>query len=181
MQDITTEATTEPTVEPTETTTVNEPVEEQIDNQEAEPQEEPQEETPLTFEDVITFLETTQGKKLLQPNLDTFFTKSLESWKQNNLEKICADEQRILNDPKLQELNALEKQIEFESQIEQVMYKVKSHKKLIPLGVAEAFAQVGTEKAFRSIDAMVYHLKRNIPIMVKNTADNLVSQTKKGG
>jgi len=41
----------------------------------------------VTSKEAETYLETDDGKKLLQPKLDSYFSKSLESWKENNLEK----------------------------------------------------------------------------------------------
>lgn len=46
----------------------------------------------VTVDGVTTFLETDEGKKLLQPKMDSNFTKGLETWKKNNLEKIITDE-----------------------------------------------------------------------------------------
>ncbi|ARK30776.1 DUF4355 domain-containing protein [Halalkalibacter krulwichiae] len=46
----------------------------------------------VTPEGVTTFLDTEDGKKLLQPRLDSYFSRGLESWKSNNLEKIITDE-----------------------------------------------------------------------------------------
>ena len=40
-----------------------------------------------TPDGVKQYLETDEGKKVIQPILDKYHTKSLESWKQNNLEK----------------------------------------------------------------------------------------------
>lgn len=45
-----------------------------------------------TLEGVKAFLETEEGKKLLQPRLDQYFTKGLETWKQNNLQKLIDEE-----------------------------------------------------------------------------------------
>ena len=45
----------------------------------------------LTPEDVSEFLTTDEGKKFLQPMLDTYHTKGLESWKTNNLAKLQAE------------------------------------------------------------------------------------------
>jgi len=47
----------------------------------------------VTLEGVTSFLETNEdGKKLLQSKVDSNFTKGLETWKTNNLEKIISDE-----------------------------------------------------------------------------------------
>jgi hypothetical protein len=37
------------------------------------------------------FLDTDEGKKLLQPRLDQFYTKGLETWKTNHLQKLLDD------------------------------------------------------------------------------------------
>jgi hypothetical protein len=41
---------------------------------------------------VATFLDSEDGKKVLQPRLDSHFSRSLETWKANNLTKIIEDE-----------------------------------------------------------------------------------------
>ena len=37
-------------------------------------------------------LEIAEGQKLIQPKLDKYFNKGLETWKQNNLEKLIDEE-----------------------------------------------------------------------------------------
>lgn len=54
----------------------------------------------VTKDKVETFLETEEGKRLLQPRLDRYHAKSLESWKENNLSQLV--------DEKLKELNPQE-------------------------------------------------------------------------
>ena len=46
----------------------------------------------LTPDGVKSFLDTDEGKKVLQPRLDSYFTKGLETWKNNNLQKLVDDE-----------------------------------------------------------------------------------------
>jgi len=41
----------------------------------------------VTSKETEAYLETDDGKKLLQPKLDSHFSKSLETWKENNLDK----------------------------------------------------------------------------------------------
>jgi hypothetical protein len=45
-----------------------------------------------TVDRVNAFLEGEDGKKLLQPRLDTYHNKGLESWKTNNLTKMVDEE-----------------------------------------------------------------------------------------
>ncbi|MCK0470885.1 DUF4355 domain-containing protein [Halalkalibacter sp. APA_J-10(15)] len=46
----------------------------------------------ITPNGVTAFLETDEGKKLLQPRLDKYFTTGLETWKSNNLQKLVEEE-----------------------------------------------------------------------------------------
>lgn len=47
---------------------------------------------PLTPEGVTAFLNTEDGKKLLQPKLDSHFTKGLETWKEKTLPSLLDEE-----------------------------------------------------------------------------------------
>jgi hypothetical protein len=47
---------------------------------------------PLTPEGVTAFLNTEDGKKLLQPRLDQHFTKGLETWKEKTLPSLLDEE-----------------------------------------------------------------------------------------
>lgn len=46
----------------------------------------------MTADRVNTFLETDEGKKLIQPTLDKYHSKGLETWKTNNLSKLMDEE-----------------------------------------------------------------------------------------
>lgn len=47
------------------------------------------EDTPTITNDMLNeYLDSEDGKKFLQPKLDKYFSKGLDSWKENNLEKI---------------------------------------------------------------------------------------------
>jgi hypothetical protein len=47
---------------------------------------------PVTPDRATAFLDTEDGKRLLQPKLDTYHSKSLESWKTNNVPKLVDEE-----------------------------------------------------------------------------------------
>lgn len=70
----------------------------------------------LMTDDVVNnYLDSDQGKKILQPRMDRNFNKGLESWKQNNLEKILNEEitKRFPNEtPEQKEIRELRKQME---------------------------------------------------------------------
>lgn len=46
----------------------------------------------ITPENVNGFLETSEGKQLLQPKMDSYFSKGLDTWKNNNLQKLIDEE-----------------------------------------------------------------------------------------
>ena len=70
----------------------------------------------LMTDDVVNnYLDSENGKKVLQPRMDRNFNKGLESWKQNNLEKLLNDEitKRFPNEtPEQKEIRKLRKQME---------------------------------------------------------------------
>lgn len=47
---------------------------------------------PITPEGVTSFLDTEEGKKIIQPRLDSYFTKGLETWKEKTLPSLLDDE-----------------------------------------------------------------------------------------
>ena len=46
----------------------------------------------LTTTHIENYLQNSEGQKLMQPKLDKYFNKGLETWKQNNLEKLIDEE-----------------------------------------------------------------------------------------
>ncbi|MFL0365373.1 DUF4355 domain-containing protein [Pseudobacillus sp. 179-B 2D1 NHS] len=71
----------------------------------------------VSTDKVKGFLDTDEGKRLLQPRLDSHFTKGLDTWKQNNLEQIIEEEVNKRNPqktPEQIELEKLRKEIEDE-------------------------------------------------------------------
>jgi hypothetical protein len=70
---------------------------------------------PVTPDRATAFLDTEDGKRLLQPKLDTYHSKSLESWKTNNVPKLVDEEvkKRFPDaDPKDVEMKKLQAQLD---------------------------------------------------------------------
>lgn len=68
-----------------------------------------------TVEGVEGFLDTEAGRKLLQPRLDSNFTKGLNTWKEKNLDKLVDDEVKKRNPdetPEQKRIRELEEKIE---------------------------------------------------------------------
>lgn len=69
----------------------------------------------INQETVESFLGTEDGKKLLQPKLDKYFTKGLETWKANNLQSLIDAEINKKFPPESEEqkqLRALQQKLE---------------------------------------------------------------------
>lgn len=68
-----------------------------------------------TAQDVEGYLDTAEGKQLLQPRLDSYFTKGLNSWKEKTLPNVIEDELKKRNPEMTEEqrrINELEKKLE---------------------------------------------------------------------
>lgn len=69
----------------------------------------------VSVDDVKGFLDTEEGKRFIQPELDRYHAKSLNTWKENNLEKLVNEEVAKRN-PELTEeqkrISALEQELE---------------------------------------------------------------------
>ncbi|MBE0185633.1 DUF4355 domain-containing protein [Bacillus sp. seq1] len=63
----------------------------------------------VSADKVKGFLETEEGKRLIQPRLDSYFTKGLDTWKSNNLESLIEEELQKRNPSKTPEQIELEK------------------------------------------------------------------------
>lgn len=69
----------------------------------------------MTADRVNDFLETEEGKKFIQPTLDKYHSKGLESWKTNNLSKLLDEEIKKKfpdEDPNSLELKKLQADLE---------------------------------------------------------------------
>ncbi|HCD3342933.1 TPA: DUF4355 domain-containing protein [Staphylococcus argenteus] len=69
----------------------------------------------LSVDDVKGFLDTEEGKRIIQPELDRYHSKGLESWKEKNLEDLIEQEVRKRNPEQSEEqkrISALEQELE---------------------------------------------------------------------
>ncbi|HGO2879360.1 TPA: DUF4355 domain-containing protein [Staphylococcus aureus] len=69
----------------------------------------------VSVDDVKGFLDTEEGKRFIQPELDRYHSKGLESWKEKNLENLIEQEVQKRNLEQSEEqkrISALEKELE---------------------------------------------------------------------
>ncbi|HDA8155615.1 TPA: DUF4355 domain-containing protein [Staphylococcus aureus] len=69
----------------------------------------------VSVDDVKGFLDTEEGKRFIQPELDRYHSKGLESWKEKKLENLIEQEVQKRNPEQSEEqkrISALEKELE---------------------------------------------------------------------
>lgn len=99
----------------------------------------------MTPDGVQAYLESEEGKKILQPKLDQYFTKGLDSWKQKTLPTVLEEEINKRFPPEseekkqLRELSQKLQQIESEKQRETLKNKAitQATQKQLPLELVD--------------------------------------------
>ncbi|GED03072.1 DUF4355 domain-containing protein [Bacillus atrophaeus] len=101
----------------------------------------------VSADKVEGFLETDEGKRLIQPRLDSHFTKGLDTWKANNLDALVDAKVKELYPEETEEqkrIRKLEKELEDQktaAQREKLLNKAVSYasEKQLPADVVEFF------------------------------------------
>lgn len=101
----------------------------------------------FTPEVLESFLETQEGRNLLQPHLDRHFSKGLETWKHNNLQKIIDAEVSARMPNETPEAKQLREMTERIAKIEQEKTRSQmknlgiqlAHEKNLPSGLVDYF------------------------------------------
>ncbi len=86
----------------------------QEQQQQEQPKEQPKEQKiEMDVEQLKQWMVTEEGKRFLQPILDRHFSKGLETWKGNNLEKMIEAEieKRYPTDPQAKQIKELQDQL----------------------------------------------------------------------
>lgn len=120
---------------------------------------------PITPEEVTAFLNTEDGKKVLQPRLDAHFTKGLETWKEKTLPTLLDDEikkkfpgeteeQKRLR--KLEEELAQERQARVKSELVNKATTLATQKGL-PVEIISYFVGQDEEETTNNLTALENH------------------------
>lgn len=132
-------------------------------------------ETEVTTERVGEFLETEEGKRLLQPKLDQYFTKGLETWKEKSLPKVVEEEVRKRYPEESEESKKLR---EMESKLESIesarnRETLKNHaitvatEKGVPLGIIESLIAEDPETTVKNIETVEKALNSAVEKAIK--------------
>lgn len=128
----------------------------------------------VTPEGVKEFLETSAGKKILQPMLDSYFTKGLESWKEKTMPGLIeeeikkkfpdeTEEQKRLR--KLEEELAKERQARIKSELLNKATTLATQKGL-PVEVVHYFVGQDEEETVNNLTALENIWQANIEKVV---------------
>lgn len=117
----------------------------------------------FTPDSINEYLETEEGKKVIQPKMDKYFSKGLDTWKNNNLQKLIdeavakANPQETPEQKAIRELQDKLNKAEAEKKMEAL--KLKAHAEANTLGVpAElvnyfvADTEEGTKENLKAFD-----------------------------
>ncbi|MDR4436060.1 MULTISPECIES: DUF4355 domain-containing protein [Bacillus subtilis group] len=115
----------------------------------------------VSADKVEGFLETDEGKRLIQPRLDSHFTKGLETWKANNLDALVDAKVKELYPEETEEqkrIRKLEKELEDQktaAQREKLLNKAVSYasEKQLPADVVEFFIGDDEESTMKNLGA----------------------------
>ncbi|WP_438421638.1 DUF4355 domain-containing protein [Bacillus siamensis] len=115
----------------------------------------------VSADKVNGFLDTEEGKRLIQPRLDSHFTKSLDTWKANNLDALVDAKVKELYPEETEEqkrIRKLEKELEDQktaAQREKLLNKAVSYasEKQLPADVVEFFIGEDEESTMKNLGA----------------------------
>ncbi|MEY8417052.1 DUF4355 domain-containing protein [Tissierella praeacuta] len=116
----------------------------------------------ITSDRVESFLNNDDGKKLLQPKLDSYFTKGLETWKGNNLEKLLDEEikkrfpEKDVKDIELEKLRVELEKIKADATRKELMNRalIIADEKKLPKDLIEFFIGNDEETTIKNLEAL---------------------------
>ncbi|ASF54190.1 Alanyl-tRNA synthetase [Bacillus velezensis M27] len=115
----------------------------------------------VSADKVNGFLDTEEGKRLIQPRVDSHFTKGLDTWKANNLDALIDAKVKELYPEETEEqkrIRKLEKELEDQktaAQREKLLNKAVSYasEKQLPADVVEFFIGEDEESTMKNLGA----------------------------
>lgn len=129
----------------------------------------------ITSDRVEEFLNNEDGKKILQPKLDKNFNKGLETWKENNLNKLVDEKIKELypeEDPKDLELKKLRQEMEeMKREAEREKLRNKALKiateKNLPTDMVDFFIGENEETTLKNLEVFEETFTNNLEVKIK--------------
>jgi len=130
----------------------------------------------VTNEGVEQFISSEDGKKWLGKHNDSFFTKGLESWKKNNLEKLISDEvskrnpQETPEQKKIRELEERLNQKESEEKRQTLLNKslLIADQKKLPKEILEHFLGDSEESTIKNLELLEGVFTKHVEALVED-------------
>src|SRR5699024_5180319 len=128
----------------------------------------------VSQEDVRSYLDTDEGKRFIQPTLDRYHNKSLQTWKDNNLQNLVEDEVAKRNPQETEEqkrIRKLEEELanrDKESKrkdLETTALKLAQEKSL-PTEIVNFFVGEDEDTTSANLDTLKQHLDTTIQAQV---------------
>lgn len=143
----------------------------------------------ITPDRVEGYLNNDDGKKLLQPKLDSFFTKGLESWKGNNLQKLIDDAIAKSNPsetPEQKQIRELTERLnrkEGDEKRQVLLNKalLKADEKKLPKDVLEFFLGDDEESTVKNLDKLESVFSKHVETLVQERLKGSSYVPPKGG
>ncbi|WP_313757182.1 DUF4355 domain-containing protein [Tissierella sp.] len=143
----------------------------------------------ITSDRVESFLGNDDGKKLLQPKLDSYFTKGLETWKSNNLEKLIDEEikkrfpAKDVKDIELEKVKAELEKIKVDALRKELTNKalLVADEKKLPKDLVEYFIGNDEETTNKNLEALESVFSKHIEALVQERLKGSGYTPPKGG
>ncbi len=130
----------------------------------------------VTADRVNNFLDNTEeGKKIIQPKMDGHFSKGLESWKKNNLEKLISEEVAKRNPAETEEQKQIRELTERlnKKEADEKRQVVKNHalthanSKNLPVDIIDYFLGDDEENTTQNLTKLEEVLNKQIAVAVE--------------
>lgn len=129
----------------------------------------------ITSDRVESFLNNDDGKKLLQPKLDSYFNKGLETWKTNNIEKLLDEEikkrfpEKDVKDIELEKMKAELEKIKVDALRKELTNKalIVADEKKLPKDLVEYFIGNDEETTNKNLEALESVFSKHIEKVVQ--------------
>ena len=143
----------------------------------------------ITSDRVESFLNNDDGKKLLQPKLDSYFNKGLETWKTNNIEKLLDAEikkrfpEKDQKDIELEKVKAELENIKASALRKELMNKALliADEKKLPKDIVNFFIGVDEETTNKNLEALESVFSKHVETLVQERLKGNSYTPPKGG
>ncbi|WDS60625.1 hypothetical protein BC7_00028 [Bacillus phage BC-7] len=130
----------------------------------------------VNTEALTAFLDTEEGKKVVQPKMDSFASKSIETWKNNHLEKIKQEAILSANPSDTPEQRRIkELELQFKAQEEKAIFAEQkayalniANQKGLPAGLIDPFVGKDAQSTLQGLNTLENEFKSAVQLAVES-------------